>query len=908
MSVLLERLVLTNFKRFREAEIHFRDGITGIIGNNGTGKSSIVEAILFALYGVKGSGVNSDYIVSSFAGPHDFCEVRLDFSLGGSEYSVYRKFKKGSHDASLFFRPKGSDIPEKELAKSVNEVGARIQEVIGMGPADFRNTIYAAQKDLLSLIENQPHARRDWFLKALGIEYLKNRSDELLKAKVDETDELLRMQKVRSETLAAEAGPGRMEALQASRSLVERREADLNQAKDKTGVIRDGLGELKTILQSLEFAQERLSTEEHNLQVLAEDRERLAALQGAFDRYRAIESDLAIIREKEPHFREISAEICVFSDQVKQMSSRWHEVMDEIDRLSLGKTELAKLDRSASELEVRRARERCMHEARALTNSLDEITASAARLEGEESAKEIRIRELESVVARYQNVREDLAGLEQKKVESVRCMAALTSELAAIREKRTSLAADHERIRQAGPSGTCPLCHQRLGTHAGRLEREFAEQEGQLESAENHAASLLEKAEKEDVLLSSRLADLRRESDNLSDARLLLTDLSARREKDRAALAKIVEDREEKQRALVRLGTGPYDPMLHQEIREEITMLEESVRRADQLRAGLSREPDLEQERDRLVAGIEHAHANLKAQEQRLSELDFNEAGKKRLEAELSNLSPVRDEYIGIRDRLSREAEVMARRDRAGADHERLTGEAAGIRNRLAVSGWSGETPDEIRKTLSTIEEGLRGCSAEKAMVTDRIARLESVLSELRASKEEMERLQDDLELFRTARRMVADYIIYLMQVVRSRIESDVSLILSDITAGRYDRVLIDEDFGLLIRDIDNDYPVERFSGGEQDDIAVALRIALSRYLAGLHHIPENTFLIFDEIFGSQDEERRNNLLLALRSVESHFPQILLISHIPEMQGEFANTLLVELGSDQASRIQEVNL
>ena len=83
------------------------------------------------------------------------------------------------------------------------------------------------------------------------------------------------------------------------------------------------------------------------------------------------------------------------------------------------------------------------------------------------------------------------------------------------------------------------------------------------------------------------------------------------------------------------------------------------------------------------------------------------------------------------------------------------------------------------------------------------------------------------------------------------------------------------------------------------------MRIALSRFLAGLHQVHESTFLIFDEIFGSQDEERRSNLLTALRTQESRFPQILIISHIAEMQGEFANTLMVEMGADNASRVRE---
>ena len=166
--------------------------------------------------------------------------------------------------------------------------------------------------------------------------------------------------------------------------------------------------------------------------------------------------------------------------------------------------------------------------------------------------------------------------------------------------------------------------------------------------------------------------------------------------------------------------------------------------------------------------------------------------------------------------------------------------------------------------------------------------------------------LREEIELLKLTRTVIAEYVIYLMQVVRSRLEGEVSRIISEITGGRYEQVLLDEDFNLLVRDIDNDYPIDRFSGGEQDDIAVALRIALSRYLAELHEVHESTFLIFDEIFGSQDEERRNNLLTALRTQESRFPQILLISHIAEMQGEFANTLVVEMGTDMVSRVREV--
>ena len=63
--MILDRLVLKNFKRFRDEKICFKDGITGILGNNGTGKSSLVQAIFFALYGVLNGTCN--YILTRMA-------------------------------------------------------------------------------------------------------------------------------------------------------------------------------------------------------------------------------------------------------------------------------------------------------------------------------------------------------------------------------------------------------------------------------------------------------------------------------------------------------------------------------------------------------------------------------------------------------------------------------------------------------------------------------------------------------------------------------------------------------------------------------------------------------------------------------------------------------------------------
>jgi exonuclease SbcC len=73
-----------------------------------------------------------------------------------------------------------------------------------------------------------------------------------------------------------------------------------------------------------------------------------------------------------------------------------------------------------------------------------------------------------------------------------------------------------------------------------------------------------------------------------------------------------------------------------------------------------------------------------------------------------------------------------------------------------------------------------------------------------------------------------------------------------------------------------------------------------------MHELRDSTFLIFDEIFGSQDEERRGNIFRALRALEPYFPQIFLISHVTDVQGEFGNTLVVEAVSPSESRIRDL--
>jgi len=105
----------------------------------------------------------------------------------------------------------------------------------------------------------------------------------------------------------------------------------------------------------------------------------------------------------------------------------------------------------------------------------------------------------------------------------------------------------------------------------------------------------------------------------------------------------------------------------------------------------------------------------------------------------------------------------------------------------------------------------------------------------------------------------------------------------------------VNDSFEFSISDNGKMYPISRFSGGEIDLANFCLRIAVTRAiieLSGAGHRLE--FLAFDEIFGSQDEDRRMEIMNALSLLKEQFPQIYIISHIESLRDYFPYLLEVQ--------------
>ncbi|MBX7138715.1 MAG: SMC family ATPase [Oligoflexia bacterium] len=193
----LVSLSLRNFRQHLNSQISFSQGLIGLIGANGAGKTSLIEAISFALYGAKAIRGRLEDLKNRFSPGETATEVSLLFEHDERVYRVERT----PSDAELFV---GGEA--KAVVAGNREVTSRITQLLGMDFDEFSAAFYTEQKGLEFLSGRKGQAERERFIvRMMGYDRLE-RVQELLRAERGE---------LKSEIAGRRAALGRREELQA---------------------------------------------------------------------------------------------------------------------------------------------------------------------------------------------------------------------------------------------------------------------------------------------------------------------------------------------------------------------------------------------------------------------------------------------------------------------------------------------------------------------------------------------------------------------------------------------------------------------------------------------------------------------------------------------------------------------
>lgn len=164
--MIFKKLELQNFKSHQNNTINFNKGITLIIGENGAGKSTIFEAISFALY-KKYTGDKIDNLIRTNS--NNKMSVKLTFTSNGQTYRITRTRTNNQSRAKLEKQEASKFITIVENDRAVNQ---QIQEILDMDADLFLNAIYIRQGEITDLISKTPAERKNLIGKLLKLEEL----------------------------------------------------------------------------------------------------------------------------------------------------------------------------------------------------------------------------------------------------------------------------------------------------------------------------------------------------------------------------------------------------------------------------------------------------------------------------------------------------------------------------------------------------------------------------------------------------------------------------------------------------------------------------------------------------------------------------------------------------------------
>lgn len=385
-------------------------GIYLITGDTGAGKTTIFDAIVFALYGTASSDRRSgDMLRSRYAEPDTPTEVKLVFAYRNKEYEIrrnptYQRPKLRGEGMTQENASAELRLPGGEILTRTGEVDEKIREILGMTRDQFMQIAMIAQGDFLKLLLAKTEERRKIFSSIFRTGRYA-RLEERLKQEARQArktyDDLVREIGFEQERARLPEGTDRsglrdeeyLQAIEAFRDEAGRR---LEEGEKKQELLR---GELDVLAARILAAEEQ----EKRKKALEETRQQQTKLQAAAEQRK---QELEAARSREPEAKEKEARLHVEQDRLQQY--------DRLEELKQQKTEAEKKqvsDEAARKKleEGRKALTQQIQDCRQKIKEKEALAGKAAALSGEKErlrSQGAEYNELKTLLEAYEEASE----------------------------------------------------------------------------------------------------------------------------------------------------------------------------------------------------------------------------------------------------------------------------------------------------------------------------------------------------------------------------------------------------------------------------------------------------------------------------------------------------------------------
>ena len=177
----IKRLSIKNIRSYEDQEIVFPEGSLLLAGDIGSGKTSILLALEYALFGLQPGQKGSSLLRNN----SDIGEVSLDFEVEGKNVTITRMLKRGAK--SITSENSSISINGRTIEASTTEIKTRIlsllcypQEFIKKNNLLYRYTVYTPQEQMKQIILEDRETRLNVLRHIFGIDKYKRIRENLL--------------------------------------------------------------------------------------------------------------------------------------------------------------------------------------------------------------------------------------------------------------------------------------------------------------------------------------------------------------------------------------------------------------------------------------------------------------------------------------------------------------------------------------------------------------------------------------------------------------------------------------------------------------------------------------------------------------------------------------------------------
>jgi len=822
---------------YRQATLDFAGiHVACLAGANGAGKSALLDAITWALWGRSRAKRDDELIRLG----EDEMVVEFTFGLGEQAYRVLRRRKSGKRGSTVLdFQAQDGERWRSLSEGGVRATQAKIERLLRLDYDTFVNSAFLRQGRADEFTVKTPAERKRVLGEILGLDrwsVYEDRIKERLRAIQTEAEVIdLRLQEI-SDELARR--PEYEAQLQAARAAVEELSAAFRETQAAYRQIEAARTELRHSETQIADVTARIAQAERELGELSQERARR-------------ERRLAEYEELLAQAEEIEAGYSAYQRAVQQERDLGAKLRQSVELNE---------HRVGLESQLSKARHRLDARRELASQRIAELESRLpdGSLMAEHEDVQAQIAHLAQLSESREAAREDLARIAEAQAELRARNEALRTEMDALKEKITLL-------ERAGAE--CPLCAQPLtDEHRLRLLNQF-QADGQARGNAYRANQAMgrELAERAQAL-ECQIA----ESDRL------LRDLAVLQRR-RAALAERVEQGRQAAEAL-------------EVAQSELAEVEQRLTREDyasQVRAELAQV--LAQAAELGYDAEAHESARQAVAEgqvfaERKACLSAAQAGLKEEQAALRRVKETEQrtrEHIAKdkarRDQLAGKAEELRKRlqDASAVEVElqRVRGQEAAARQRLGAAQQRLEACNALDRQ-----------QADKLKHRDRLVAEKSIYEELRTAFGVRGVPAMIIEAAVPEIEAEANRLLARMTGGRMHLRFDTQ---RETLAGE-----VRETLEIKIADELGTREYSLYSGGEAFRVNFAVRIALSKILARRAGAQLQT-LVIDEGFGTQDAQGRERLVEAISVIRDDFVRVLVITHIDELRDAFPTRIEV---------------